>query len=439
MPHGVTRTGVVRLRRRLIASDGSGSRSGLGRATLLIASGSGAARLAGFLGALVGASALGPAGYGSFAYFAATAALIAAISMLGFAPLATRHIAASETRNRAQEVATFSTGVTVAIAIAMACAYACCALLRVPLVPGSERGQVLVPCMIAAWAALQVLPPQLSAVANGFSDFRLSATLTAVRAVAVSAGTGFAAIVTERADLTLCAAVTAEALSVILCAGLVRNRRWIVWRPGRRVDRRAFLVQSASAGVASLAISAAIWAAQFLLVHSSDGYAQNGAFAFANRLVLVVTFVPSAIAASSLPYLADHTIADDRVGARLRSVLRMTGISSVIAAAIAVAVAVTVVPIVLPEYGQFRWVIVLMLAAGVPISWNNVLGSVALAFHAIRAWVLSDLVLAAIMGLLAWLVVDHWHAEGVALAFLIAYGVSAVMLIPAARRGVTAS
>ena len=202
--------------------------------------------------------------------------------------------------------------------------------------------------------------------------------------------------------------------------------RSIVPRPG----------DSSSSGVpafvAFLSIAIAGTAAQVLLASSSHGYQRLATFAVAYRWHLAIVFVPAAIVPALLP-LMSRLRAEQR-HSQVLSLFRMTFWLTVVIAAVAAAVIAAAAPLVLRLSGAFyardTLPLVILAAAAVPCAVNSVLSSASVSLGAMRAWLFSDLVLAAaLLGTAVWLVGPQ-GATGLAVAYLVAYVATDASLAP---------
>src|SRR5205823_4459029 len=79
--------------------------------------------------------------------------------------------------------------------------------------------------------------------------------------------------------------------------------------------------------------------------------------------------------------------------------------------------------------------LVILAGAAVPSALNNALSQTALSLNRIRAWLLSDIVLAASLALFALILAPRLRATGLAAAYLGAMVLTCVVLFGPVRRG----
>jgi O-antigen/teichoic acid export membrane protein len=188
---------------------------------------------------------------------------------------------------------------------------------------------------------------------------------------------------------------------------------------------------------AFLAGAASLLAGQLLLSHQADGYEEVGLFAISYRWHLVILFVPASMVPALVPLM---TRLHSRQGHReLRSVFRDAITATLFLLAVPALLIGLGAPLLLGLSGQFYAdhplpLVVLALAA-VPAALNNVLSSTAVGIGAMRAWLVSDLVLAAVLVGAAALLVGQHGATGLALAYLAGYVATDLALAgPLSRR-----
>jgi O-antigen/teichoic acid export membrane protein len=424
------RAGAVRIRAIV-------KRGGLGHASLVNATGMGVGRAIGLLSALAGALMLGTEQYGAFAYLATTATVISSLSVLGFAPLVTRGVAASRSKSQAATV----TGTAIVIVCGLLITWTLAQGAVVTLADlGSTWPEFRIvegvgSLVVAIWAAATTIFAITSATIAGNQQFRLLTMLTVVRAVAVGGAACAVAAVNAVGAASALAAACAD-LIVALFSLILLRRAGDIRKPARAeiVGEALKLSKGAiPAGAASLLIQAALWLTQSMLLLRPDGLSENGAFAIATRLCLIVTFLPSALATASVSYIARQ---DDGALAR-RLGWRIVGFgtaASLVGMLLAGGVGSYAMVTLSTDYADYTTTTTLMAVAGVAISANVLLGNVAVALGRIRAWVVSDVVLAASLMGIAFLLVPGFGANGAAVASIVSYAVSACVLLFSLRR-----
>ena len=118
----------------------------------------------------------------------------------------------------------------------------------------------------------------------------------------------------------------------------------------------------------------------------------------------------------------------------MRSLFRWTLWLTVVIAAVPAAIIAAVAPwscgSVARSTASDTLPLVILAAAAVPCAVNSVLSSASVSLGALRAWLFSDLVLAAGLVLTAMWLVGPKGATGLALAYLVAYVATDVALAP---------
>ncbi|AGL16326.1 lipopolysaccharide biosynthesis protein [Actinoplanes sp. N902-109] len=397
--------------------------SGLARASGLTAVAGAAGRGAGLLAGLAGAAALGPAGYGAFAFLATSAVLVSACGVLGFGPLLTRAMAADpETRTArlAAAVLIVSTGLTLGAGLVLV---AGAWLTGVAVLHGTAAPAVLVWALGTSGATI------LTAVFTGHRLFGAAALLTVARAVLAGTAALGAAVGTGNPSLAALAAGGAEVLLALAGLGWLRRTGRVAPVPVRllRVVVAGLARPALAAGVASLAIQGALWLTQNLLLSGPGGLADNGAFALAGRLSLVVSMLPLALGGAAVPYLS--RVAEPARGHALARQITAWGlVLAVPVAALLAGLAPAVNRWFGPGYAGYAPTTTLMAVTGVAVAANSVLGSVAVGLGTIRDWIVSDLLLAVVLAGAALMLVPRYGSQGAALAHLAGYGASAACL-----------
>jgi O-antigen/teichoic acid export membrane protein len=192
---------------------------------------------------------------------------------------------------------------------------------------------------------------------------------------------------------------------------------------------------------AFLIVSVANLGGQILLAHQPHGLAEVGLFNVAYRWHLGLLFVPAAIAPVLLPMMTNLTsslrIAESRHLFRL-NVLLVLGIT-VIPAGILALLAEPALALSGPFYSAHTGPLILLAAAAIPSALNNVLSSASLSLRLIRAWLISDVVLAAALFATALATISSLGASGLALAYLVGFvATDAALILPLRRRLATA-
>ena len=84
------------------------------------------------------------------------------------------------------------------------------------------------------------------------------------------------------------------------------------------------------------------------------------------------------------------------------------------------------------EYREGAMTLIILSGSTLAVVLNNILGQVLISKGAMLWRFAMDILLSGVLALVAWLLVPIWKEQGLAFAYLIAYGVTAVALIPLA-------
>jgi O-antigen/teichoic acid export membrane protein len=182
-------------------------------------------------------------------------------------------------------------------------------------------------------------------------------------------------------------------------------------------------------------VSLALLGGQILLREQPDGYAHIAEFSVAYRWHLAIVFVPVALVPAAIPIL---TRLQRRDRQQARDALRFTLVTGVAMAAVPAAIIAVAAPWIMglsgDYYGARPWTLVVLAVAAVPLVLNNILSSAAISLGAVRAWLVSDVVLAVGVLALALALVPSFAAAGLALAYLGGYLLTDLALMPAVVR-----
>jgi len=207
------------------------------------------------------------------------------------------------------------------------------------------------------------------------------------------------------------------------------SRQSAVWKPLFRLGASAF--------AASLVVTAALLFGQLFLAYRAHGYAQVALFNVAYRWQLGVMLLPGTLAVVLLPTMA-RLGAEGRGNASTRLFklnVRLTALVSAVPAAVLALLAAAVLGLSGRYYGHHVAPLRILMLAAVPGALNNVLSSASVSLGAMRAWLVSDLVLALAFFATAVVLIPGEGATGLALAFLAGYVATDLALIrPIVRR-----
>jgi O-antigen/teichoic acid export membrane protein len=407
------------------------------RPALNLVAGAIIARGLGFIAYLIAARVLGPQDFGRLTGLQAIVAIGAAISGLGVAVIAPRTIA--QLRIVDPQEARRVAGSLLAMTVGGGCLVA---LLSV-LVGGSVLATVQVQGLVVATVGLAVasaLSATLTSVLYGLEATGDVAVANVARgiltmiAVVTQAANGLSAVV-------VALLVVEVAVMVVTGALLARPRdgaRFLVRFRLERRDLRMLWQLGMPALIGSAAVLPSMWLGQALLSSQPGGLHALGLFGLAYRFYLVILFVPAAITPLVLPALA-RTLAEQRSSGTYRRLLRANLALNVGLAAVLALVVAGSAPVLAglggSDYAGARPIIVVLAIAALAAGLNNVLGQAAISLGRIRAWLLSDLVLAVGLALSAVVLVPRLLGPGLAVAYLVGMVATCVALVPAVLRG----
>jgi O-antigen/teichoic acid export membrane protein len=193
---------------------------------------------------------------------------------------------------------------------------------------------------------------------------------------------------------------------------------------------------SVPALLASIVVGPAIWACNALLVRQPDGYAELGIYTAADKWRLLILFVPTSLAGTTLPMLSNlYAACDSDAYAKVLNVNLLLNLA--LTALLAIIVSACALP-VLAIYGtsyRSAWPILLILAfSAIPESLNNILGYAVISSVSIWWRLGFDVLLATVLMCFGWWAIPRWGAEGLALAYGVAFSATALGLLVFVRR-----
>jgi O-antigen/teichoic acid export membrane protein len=274
-----------------------------------------------------------------------------------------------------------------------------------------------------------------SGVLAGLGDFRALARLAIFRGIclffALLVGVQYAGVMGGVIGL-----VSTEFLAVCasqLALAKAFPKRWRDAFSGKSVfaEIAAMLRFSGLAISASLATTLAFWFVNILLVNEKDGYVALGVFNAADRWRQLLLFLPATFSQLLLSMLSN-----------MHGKKEADGYRKLFQVSLCVNIAVVALPTVLliifahqamnlfgTEYREGSMTLVILSASTVAVVLNNMLGQVLISKGAMGWRFAMDILLSCVLSLVAWFVVPIWREQGLALAYLVAYGVTAVALI----------
>ncbi|WP_162460183.1 MULTISPECIES: oligosaccharide flippase family protein [unclassified Mycolicibacterium] len=199
-------------------------------------------------------------------------------------------------------------------------------------------------------------------------------------------------------------------------------------------EAKSLLRISGPALLAGISLQPSLWLGQVLLGRQSGGLEHIGTFAVAMRWHSIALFVPATMGSVLLPMLGRLRATGRDVDARALFVRYgvLTAVFSTTTGLGLIAFAGPIMGLQGAEYSRASMVLVVLAVATVPVALNNVLGSRALAEGRVAIWMWSDVALAAALAGGAIALVPALNDVGLAAAYLTAYVVSCLVLLPIA-------
>lgn len=295
----------------------------------------------------------------------------------------------------------------------------------------------LVPAAVVGVAGLS-LATMTQAGLSGLEAFRAVAALQGLQGVVSGAGL-VAGAVTGGVRGALIGFAAGQLVAAAVGIAVLRRHATAQSIPLRvrpkRAEARSLAAFAAPAIVASIVVSLALLGGQILLRDQPDGYAHIAEFSVAYRWHLAIVFVPVALLPAAIPILTRMQRRDRQ---EARDALRFTLIAGVAMAAIPALIIAVAAPFIMGLSGDYYaarpWTLVVLAIAAVPLVLNNILSSAAISYGAVRAWLVSDIVLAVGVVALALALVPDLQAAGLAVAYLGGYLLTDIALMPAVAR-----
>jgi O-antigen/teichoic acid export membrane protein len=378
------------------------------------------------LAAMCAARLLGAERFGQLAIVQATSAAVAVLAGLGLGLTATNYVAryreaARQRAGRVIGLALLCSAVAGAIMGVIVCALASRLSRDVLQAPALADALVISGALLVLNA---VAGTQAGALA-GLEAFRRVATLNAIRAVFSAgfliAGAWLRGVVGAVFGLALAEAAGVAVGQAVLARESSRRGIQIAWT-ATRGELANVLKFSLPALLSSVAVAPVLWLTRVWLVRGANGYLQAGLYDAAQKWVLVILFLPSAIVPVQIPMLANLDSAglhaDHRVALRAGVVL-----TTIVCLVVAVPV-IVMAPYLMRGFGEsFAHGRVLAIAGigALPIAMNAALGQSLVTTGRIWWRFAYDSLLAALLLGAGWYLIPTFAAEGLALASLLAY------------------
>jgi O-antigen/teichoic acid export membrane protein len=231
--------------------------------------------------------------------------------------------------------------------------------------------------------------------------------------------------------------VAAGGISYILVRQEAARAGIRVARGTASVERRRMWVVAMPALAAFVTLYAALLGGQLLLSRSHGGYQQVALFNVAYRWHLGILFIPGTIAPALLPMIAGLRSQGSISGARalFKLNLILAAVITLVPALLMIAAARLVLGFSGAYYSRHPAVLIVLALATVPGAINNVLSAASVGLGAMRAWLVSDLVLAVAFIGTAVAVIPSARAVGLSWAYLAGYvATDGVLVLPLRRR-----
>jgi O-antigen/teichoic acid export membrane protein len=270
----------------------------------------------------------------------------------------------------------------------------------------------------------------------GLGDFRAVARLTILRGVflfpALVIGVRSAGVMGGVIGLVLTEVLAVVASQLVLAKAF--PKRWMDAFQGPTVlaDVGAMLRFSGLAVSASLATTLAFWFVSVLLVNEQNGYVALGVFNAADRWRQLLLFLPATFSQLVLSMLSNMHGKKEADGFRKLFLVSLWVNIAVVAVptGLLMLVAPQAMNMFGTEYREGATTLILLSGSTLAVVLNNILGQVLISKGAMLWRFTIDILLSCVLALAAWLLVPVWREQGLAFAYLIAYGVTAVALIP---------
>jgi O-antigen/teichoic acid export membrane protein len=230
--------------------------------------------------------------------------------------------------------------------------------------------------------------------------------------------------------------VLTELVAVLTTRVALRRFYPEIWSEdqGGRADWREFAAVgrfSLLALLGSLSTMPALWFGNVLLVNQPGGYAALGVFNAAERWRQLLLFLPATVSALILSLLSNLHGKNDAGGYR-----QVLGIN------LGLNVAVVLIPaaglmlfsrlamgVFGPGYEDGGPTLIILAGSAVAVVLNNSLGQVLVSKGAIWCRTVLDVLLAAVLTGVSWLLIPAYGEAGLALGHLIAYTAAALALV----------
>jgi O-antigen/teichoic acid export membrane protein len=388
--------------------------------------------LAGFI---VASRALGAAGFGEVGMVQSTQGLFGVLAGGSLGLAATKYVAEYRTADRSRAGRCFALAMFIAVVSGVVGAAVLFAFAG-PMAANVLAAPHLVTELRVATGLLlfgAVSGVQIGAI-TGLGEFRAAALLAIFRGacvlMALLAGVHAGGVLGAVLGLVAAEAAGVVANQLVLRRMFPQVRYTGVgqgaWQELTAVGRFAGL-----AVLGSICTTLALWMGNTLLVSQPDGYVALGVFNAAERWRQLLVFLPVAVSPIILSMLSHLHGGEDRTAYR-----QLLGVNLWISAAVVLvpaaglaALAPLAMSVFGPEYRNGTMTLIILASSAVAVVFNTLLGHVLVSKGAIWWRAALDVLLAAMLVLVAWKAVPSSRDEGLALAHLLAYATTAVALV----------
>ena len=373
---------------------------------------------------------LGTTGFGEIGMIQSTQGLFGVVAGAGLGLAATKFVAESRSTDLAKAGRCVTLATTIAVVSGMVMALLLLVLSEVMASSVLSAPHLSVELQVATGLVLfgTINGVQTGALV-GFGNFRAVAILNSIRGVCLCGllvgGIRVGGVLGGVVGLVL-----TEAIAVV--ANHVALRR-VLPAPAPRSERRAAwseLVAMCRFGALSLLGSvctmSAMWFANLVMVAQPDGYASLGVFSAAERWRQLVLFLPASFSPVILTMLSNLHGRNDPDAYR-----RLVGLNLAVSAGVVVIPAIGIMRWASPAMGLFGdeyraggMTLIILSASSVAVVLNNLLGQILVSQGAVMGRFVLDVLLAAVLAIASWQLIPIYREQGMALASLIAFGVT---------------
>jgi len=380
------------------------------------------------LASIVVARVLGKVGYGELGMVRSTVGMFGVFAGLGLGLTATKYVAEFRDKDPARAGRIIGLSLAVSVLTGSACALAVFHFAPALATHAINAPQLVPELRIATLLLLfNALTGVQTGVLAGFEAFKTIAYTNLFRGLAsfplVVAGVLLAGLPGAIWGFVLTGAVALAVNQVFLARESVRHRVRLSYR-GILSERRILWGFSLPAFLAGALAGPVAWGVNALLVYQPGGYAELGVFNAARQWQRLFTFVPGLIGQVSVPMLSSLESSGDSRGSR-----KVLGAAVLTSGAVALPILLLLLVFsgpIMSFYGpgfssrgavlRLTALTALLIAIAVPV--GNLIAASG------RMWIGATMNGAWAVVLLgaSWVFIAHdWGADGVALAYLVAY------------------